>query len=616
MGNAMETFCCANKKEANSNQDKSSPSDVINPPTQRILPSTEILTGIGLNKILQINSNDISEKPFSNYELIDKIGKGDCGEVFIIKNKNDKNIFALKKLKKNKSLNLSEDEIKQQIEYLNNLNHSYINKIYEYYISDDYIFIIEEFCSEGSLKDKLDKIKIFPEFIVKILMFQMFKALLYLGSKNIVHGNLKLENVLLELNDIEKEKKINKKNVNFDDDKLFNSIKKDIEIINNSLGHKGANYKIDLKQLDSIRIFNKKINDSQKRVESSQVSTKMRFGSLKNVDEKLRAIPNLKYTGSNNIYNSGKFETLHFSIKINDFNCSKILERNKTNLNNIIYCSPENLSNNESKDNSDIWDCGIIMYYLLGGIFPFSGENEEAIKKNINLGKFIFDFDKFNGVSEDAKDFMKKCLRVDSLRRITVIEAMSHPFFDDLKDSNIYLEDEKKILENLKNQKEHPIFYQMVLTFISYNFNDKPLLHELSRIFYKIDRNTDGKITKEDLLNAYEEAGEKISQNELEEIINMVDFDKNGFIEYQEFIRVCIPEDRLFTDSNLKNAFDLFDTDKKGSITYMQVVEALEREDKINSQMIELLKKEVTNMGSESLNFDKFKDLMTNLSLQ
>ena len=126
----------------------------------------------------------------------------------------------------------------------------------------------------------------------------------------------------------------------------------------------------------------------------------------------------------------------------------------------------------------------------------------------------------------------------------------------------------------------------MVLTFISYHFNDMQLLHELSRIFYKIDRNTDGKITKEDLWNAYEEAGEKITKSELEEIINMVDFDKNGFIEYEEFIRVCIPEDRLFTDTNLKHAFDLFDTEKKGAITHMQVVDALEREAKINPKMI------------------------------
>ena len=72
------------------------------------------------------------------------------------------------------------------------------------------------------------------------------------------------------------------------------------------------------------------------------------------------------------------------------------------------------------------------------------------------------------------------------------------PFFDDLKDSKVYLIDEKKILENLKSQKERPIFYQMVLSFISYHFKDTELLMELSRIFYKIDRDSDGKITIEE----------------------------------------------------------------------------------------------------------------------
>jgi calcium-dependent protein kinase len=256
------------------------------------------------------------------------------------------------------------------------------------------------------------------------------------------------------------------------------------------------------------------------------------------------------------------------------------------------------------------------MYYLLSGIFPFSGENEDEIKKKISLSKLIFDFDKFSSISDDAKDLIKKCLKVDANRRLTVIEALSHPFFDDLKDSKIYFEDEKQILENLKHQQGHPIFYQMVLSFISYHFDDIQLLHELSRIFYKIDRNTDGKITKEDLWNAYEEAGEKITKSELEEIINMVDFDKNGFIEYEEFIRVCIPEDRLFTDTNLKHAFDLFDTEKKGAITHMQVVDALEREAKINPKMIETLKKEVSKMGSELFNFEQFKNLMVTLSIQ
>lgn len=607
----MEAFCCANKADGNNPQNTN---ETLNSNFEG-LPTNEIITGNNLNKILQLSSFQKNENPFTEYELLEKLGEGECSEVYVIKNKKDKNIYVLKKFKRNKTSNLDDDEIRKQIEALKQLNHSYINKIYEYLISDDYIFLIEDFCSEGNLQDKLNKIKIFPEFITKIIMFQIFKSLIYLGSKNVIHGNLKLENILLELNNINNQNKVNKKKEKFEKDKFLKAIDNDVTLVNNALGNKNSNYRIDIKQMDSLKLINKKINESQKRVESSQMSTGLRFGSLKNKEEKLKAIPNLKYTGSNNIYNSGKFETLKYGIKLNDFNCPKMFNRENTNIKSLIYHAPEKISNS-TPDSSDIWDCGIIMHYLLSGIFPFSGENEGEIKQKISLGKFIFDFDKFNGISEDAKDLIKKCLKLDANRRISIIDALNHPFFDDLKDSKIYLEDEKKILENLKNQKERPIFYQMVLTFISYHFNDKQLLHELSRIFYKIDRNTDGKITREDLWNAYEEAGEKISSKELDEIINMVDFDKNGFIEYEEFIRVCIPEDRLFTNANLKNAFDLFDTEKKGVITHMQVVDALEREDKINSKMIQLLKKEVLSMGSELLDYEKFKSLMETLSLQ
>ena len=621
MGSALESFCCANKDELNDSINQQNPNNLTNSSILNItgkIPTNEMKMSNDLGNIIQVNSKNKNSIPFSNYELVDKIEQGENSEIYIVKNKEDKNIFILKKLKKDNTSDLTENDISKRLDSLKQLNHPYINKIYEYYISDDYIFLIEEFCSEGNLQDKLEKIKIFPEFIVKIIMFQIFKSLIYLGSKNKEHGNLKLENILVELNDINPEKKVNKKKYNLNKDELIKAIDNDINLVNNGLSSKLSitNYRFDIKQVDSIRMINKKINDSQKRVESSQLSPGLRFGSLKKADDKLRAIPNLKYTGAHNIYNSGKFETLKYGLKVDDFGLSKIVNNNKINMKNIHYFSPETINNNSENGNCDIWACGIIMYYLLSGIFPFPGEKEDEIKTKISLGKITFDFDKFNGISEDAKDLIRKCLKRDKSRRVSLIDALGHPFFDDLKDSKIYLEDEKKILENLKNQQEHPLFYQMVLTFISYHFDDNQLLHELSRIFYKIDANTDGKITKEDLKNAYEEAGEKISKDELEEIINMVDFDKNGFIEYEEFIRVCIPEDRLFTDTNLKNAFDLFDTDKKGEITYMQVVDALEKENHINSKMIASLKKEVSSMGDELLNYEKFKKYMYTLSLQ
>ena len=603
MGTTFEAFCCSNENREIT-QGNINNKDSLNSSSDLPIKSS-IFGNNGLNQMM--------DNPFRDYLLIEYLGKSANSITYMAKNKKNNEILAIKKLKRKKEAN--EEEIKSELDNLKKLNHAYINKIYDYYIEDDYIFLLEEFCSEGNLLDKIQNGKIFPEFIVKIIMFEIFKSLIYLKSKNLNHGNLKLENILIELNDIKANEKTNKKNISIKEDKFIKAINKDMQLIDTNINKFGTYYKYDFNHFDSIRVINKKINESQKKNESAQMSSGLRFNiSKKNID-KLKAIPNLKYKGENNIYNSGKFEFLKYGIKLDDYISEKISFKDKLIKENILYSSPETISDVKS-ENCDIWACGIIMFLLLSGEYPFNGENIEEIKSKIISGKFVFDFDKFIGVSEEAKDLIKKCLKINKEMRITLLDTVKHPFFDDLKDSKVYLIDEKKILENLKNQKERPIFYQMVLSFISYHFKDTELLIELSRIFYKIDRDSDGKITIEDLMKAYEEAGEKIKKNELEEIIKLVDFDRNGFIEYDEFIRVCIPEDRLFTEDNLKDAFDLFDKDKKGNITYLNVVEALEREDRINSKMIFLLKVEVAKMGEEILDFKMFYNLMVKLSFQ
>ena len=610
MGLTFDSFCC-------SNEDREMTQSNINN-HEGSIPSNDlpIKSSIFDKNDLQSNKvNKMIDNPFRDYLLIEFLGKGENSMTFMAKNKKNNEILAIKKLKRNKNAN--EEEIKSELDNLKKLKHAYINKIYDYYIEDDSIYLLEEFCSEGNLLDKIQNGKIFPEFIVKIIMFEIFKALIYLKSKNLVHGNLKIQNILIELNDIKTDEKTNKKNknINIKEDKFIKGINKDMQLIDTNINKLGTYYKFDFNQSDSIKVMNKKINDNQKKSESAQMSSGLRFNISRKNDDKLRAIPNLKYKGENNIYNSGTFEFLKYGIKLDDYMSEKINFKNKLAKENILYSSPETIKENKS-ENCDIWACGIIMFLLLSGEYPFYGNDIDDIKSKITSGKFIFDFDKFLGVSEEAKDLIKKCLKINKELRITLLDTVKHPFFDDLKDSKVYLIDEKKILENLKNQKERPIFYQMVLSFISYHFKDTELLIELSRIFYKIDRDSDGKITIEDLMNAYEEAGEKVNKNELEEIIKLVDFDRNGFIEYDEFIRVCIPEDRLFTEDNLKDAFNLFDKNQNGNITYLNVVEALEREDRINSKMIALLKVEVSKMGDEILDFKKFYNLMVKLSFQ
>ena len=217
-------------------------------------------------------------------------------------------------------------------------------------------------------------------------------------------------------------------------------------------------------------------------------------------------------------------------------------------------------------------------------IFLFFGKNDEEINRKICSGKFEFDIEKFNHISEEAKDLIIKCLKCEPSKRISIKDALNHKFFDDLKEAIYFTEDDKMKLRNLKTINKGNKFYQLVLTYLSYNFSDNKLLNELNFLYDKLDRNNDYKITKAELYKAYKEVNIPITQEELDEIINSMDYDNNGDIDYEEFIRMCIPKEKLFTEANLENAFLLFDKEKKGFITPSEIAEFIQSNKNINEK--------------------------------
>ena len=233
------------------------------------------------------------------------------------------------------------------------------------------------------------------------------------------------------------------------------------------------------------------------------------------------------------------------------------------------------------------------------------------------VGNFDFNDRHFAIVSESAKDLIRKCLIHDKNKRITIKEALRHEFFVGEININNIFEDEidtKNVLISLKNEsRKISKFYQTVLVYLSYNFADKEELKKLRKIFFKIDLNLDGKISKEELFIAYQEAGINITKEELEKIIEKIDYDGNGSIEYEEFIRVTLTKEQLFSDVNLKTAFDMFDEDKNGSISLNEILKVIAADREIDKKVIDQLKAEILKDGDEELDFKHFKDIMLGL---
>uniref|UniRef100_A0A8C2TZE7 Myosin light chain kinase family member 4 n=1 Tax=Coturnix japonica TaxID=93934 RepID=A0A8C2TZE7_COTJA len=81
----------------------------------------------------------------------------------------------------------------------------------------------------------------------------------------------------------------------------------------------------------------------------------------------------------------------------------------------------------------DMWSVGVIAYMLLSGLSPFLGDDDNETLNNILACSWDFEDEEFQGVSEQAKDFISKLLIKEKCWRISATAALKHPWLSDHK---------------------------------------------------------------------------------------------------------------------------------------------------------------------------------------
>jgi calcium-dependent protein kinase len=118
---------------------------------------------------------------------------------------------------------------------LKKLSHPNIVKIYEFYISENHYYIITEFCRDGELFSYI-KNK-YSERQLAVLFYQVFSGLWYLHENKILHRDIKLENIMIDGK--EKDKETGEelfwvKIIDFGTAKLFEKNKKEKDVVGSS----------------------------------------------------------------------------------------------------------------------------------------------------------------------------------------------------------------------------------------------------------------------------------------------------------------------------------------------------------------------------------------------
>ncbi|CAH1783143.1 unnamed protein product [Owenia fusiformis] len=134
------------------------------------------------------------------YDTIKVIGKGSYGEVWLTKHKKDKKNYVLKKMNLRDSSKRERKAAEQEAKLLSKLRHPNIVSYRDSFETEEgYLYIAMGFCEGGDLYNRLKEQKgtALEERQVVEWFVQIAMALQYMHERNILHRDLKTQNIFL-----------------------------------------------------------------------------------------------------------------------------------------------------------------------------------------------------------------------------------------------------------------------------------------------------------------------------------------------------------------------------------------------------------------------------------
>ncbi|ESO08082.1 hypothetical protein HELRODRAFT_110322 [Helobdella robusta] len=148
------------------------------------------------SKKTQVSLEDELKK--LGYELNSVLGEGSYGKVMSATS-NTYGKVALKIInKKHPSKDYYSKFLPREIDTLKSLNHPNIVKLHEVIDIYDKIILVMELAGRGDLLNYIKLRGALPEEKAKIMFYQLLSAIEYMHARNIVHRDLKCENILLD----------------------------------------------------------------------------------------------------------------------------------------------------------------------------------------------------------------------------------------------------------------------------------------------------------------------------------------------------------------------------------------------------------------------------------
>jgi calcium-dependent protein kinase len=314
---------------------------------------------------------------FEKYIQLSLYAKTHYSNVYKVKNTLNNQIRAMKEIAKDKVENETKNII-NSINELRPLEHPNLIQLYEFYEDDKNYYLISDLCEKIDLNEILKERLFMPEFLVKYIMYKVCLAVNYLHRQKIIHGDIKITNV-----GFIKKKEYKKNNDNNEDNS------------------------------DELKELINKLSDNKKMQIELLIKDKYEL---------------LSSEAKNYINNLIKYDIKLLDCWSQDIFIKNIIENDNSDIMlHLNYLSPE-LFNDSNTRERDEWACGILMFNLVSGYYPFEGDTKEELVYEINNADVDEEINNLK-ISKECKDLLFKLLNKNPNYRIKIEDVLKHKYF-------------------------------------------------------------------------------------------------------------------------------------------------------------------------------------------
>jgi calcium-dependent protein kinase len=471
--------------------------------------------------------------------------------------------------------------INKEINILKNLDHPNIIKVYEFYSSEKYVYIINELCTGGELFDKIVDVKHFSESVACNIMRQLLSAIAYCHEKGVIHRDLKPENILIESSEEKNKDFFNIKVIDFGTCEILKK-KKLTEQIGTSFYiapevlKNGYNEKCDLWSCGVILYI-------------LLCGSPPFYG--KNEKEIFKKILDGNFTFRHKIWNKISTEAKNLVLKLLQVNPTKRISAQEA-LEDVWF--QKNLSinnpleNSHNSNNYKLFIKNITEFCaeqkLQQATLAFLVHNFAPKEELDELKKIFFAFDK-NGDGKLSKEEFVKGLTNNNTNLNTILKS----------DSSI-----EGLLKNIDSDNNGYIGFE---EFLIASINKEKILTEknLKLAFNVFDRDKSGGISQNELKYILGEHNVNAKEHLWQKMIEQIDLNQDGQISYEEFHKMMMD---VINNKNKRFSMQL----KK--LLLMDANTEMDRSilgtNKQNATVFESRpKKNILESNNDILNFDK-----------